>query len=334
MKLLWGSTLRSIGLAVACACALAAPLANPTQVLAQTASQTKAEEAKARYSKGVELHTEGDYQSALIEFKRSYELVPNYHVLFNIGQVYFQLADYANALRTLEQYLEEGGKRIPVSRKSDVDRDVEKLRARVATVTVKINVPGAEVRVDDQLVDVPANNRVLVSAGKRKFEVSKPGYKLLSKTEEIAGEETRELSFELVPDTNPEKGGPVIVTGPAVEAGPPVVPIILWSLTGALAVGTGVTGALALTADSTLDRLKTEPGNTEQQIVEQADSAKTLALITDILLAGTAVSAGVATVFTILELSSGGEEQPTAGPPPVEARLRLTPLGLSLDGTF
>ena len=119
-----------------------------------------------------------------------------------------------------------------------------------------------------------------------------------------------------------------------MEAGPPVVPIILWSLTGALAVGTGVTGALALTADSTLDRLKTEPGNTEQQIVEQADSAKTLALITDILLAGTAVSAGVATVFTILELSSGGEEQPTAGPPPAEARLRLTPLGLSLDGTF
>jgi hypothetical protein len=247
--------------------------------------------------------------------------------------VYFQLADYANALRTLEQYLEEGGKRIPVSRKSDVDRDVEKLRARVATVTVKVNVPGAEVRVDDQLVDVPANNKVLVSAGKRKFEVSKPGYKLLSKTEEIAGEETREMSFELVPDTNPEKGGPVIVPGPAVEAGPPVVPIILWSLTGALAVGTGVTGALALTADSTLDRLKTEPGNTEQQIVEQADSAKTLALVTDILLAGTAVSAGVATVFTILELSSG-PEQPAAAPSAVEARLRVTPLGLSLEGTF
>ena len=296
-------------------------------------NQSQGDEAKQRYTTGVDLHTEGDYQSALIEFKRSYELVPNYSVLFNIGQVYFQLADYANALRTFESYLDEGGKRIPATRRSDVERDVEKLRTRVATVMLTVNVPDAEVRVDDQLVTVPANGKLLVSAGKRKFEISKSGYKTQSKTEEIAGEETRSLPIVLEADSV-SSGDPVIITNKVVEPGAPVVPIVLWSLTGALAVGTGVTGALALTADSTLTRLKTEPDHTEEEITSQADQAATLALVTDILLAGTIVSAGVATVFTILEFTGDDEAKQDEAAPAPTVRLRGTPLGVFVDGTF
>lgn len=314
----------------ALACALAVGTAPVAEVNAQ--GQSKADEARVRYEKGVELHTEGDFQSALIEFKRSYEVVPNYHVLYNIGQVYFQLADYANALRTFQQYLDDGGKRIPVSRRSDVERDVEKLRSRVATITLKLNVPDAEIRVDDQLVQIPDTGVLLVSAGKRKIEVSKPGFKPITRTEEIAGEEKRDLKLELVAELTPDDR-PIIVPGPAAEEGPPVVPIILWSLTGALAVGTGVTGALALSADSTLGRLKTEPGNTEEQIVSQADQATTLALITDILLAATVVSAGVSTVFTVLELT-GGEPAKDGAPPAPTASVRVGPLGVFVDGRF
>jgi tetratricopeptide (TPR) repeat protein len=313
----------------ALACALAAGTVPASQAQAQ--SQSKADEARIRYEKGVELHTEGDFQSALIEFKRSYEVVPNYHVLYNIGQVYFQLADYANALRTFQQYLDDGGKRIPVSRRSDVERDVDKLRSRVATITLKLNVPDAEVRVDDQLVQIPDSGVLLVSAGKRKIEISKPGFKPVTRTEEIAGEEKRELKLELVQELTPDDR-PIIVPGPATEEGPPVVPIILWSLTGALAVGTGVTGALALSADSTLDRLKNERGNTEEQIQSQADQATTLALITDILLAASVVSAGVSTVFTVLEFTGG--EPVKEGPAAPTASLRVGPLGVFVDGRF
>jgi tetratricopeptide (TPR) repeat protein len=314
----------------ALACSLAWGTVPATEVQAQ--SQSKADEARVRYEKGVELHTEGDFQSALIEFKRSYEVVPNYHVLYNIGQVYFQLADYANALRTFQQYLDDGGKRIPVSRRSDVERDVEKLRSRVATITLKLNVPDAEVRVDDQLVPVPDDGALLVSAGKRRIEVSKSGFKTITRTEEIAGEEKRELKLELSQELTPDDR-PIIVPGPATESGPPVVPIILWSLTGALAVGTGVTGALALSADSTLSRLKTESGNSEEQIQSQADQATTLALVTDILLAASIVSAGVSTVFTVLEFT-GGEPAKDGAPTTPTASLRVGPLGVFIDGRF
>src|SRR5262245_61950348 len=47
-------------------------------------------EAKQRFDRGYELYEEGEYPLALIEFNRAYELVPNYKVLYNIGQVCIQ----------------------------------------------------------------------------------------------------------------------------------------------------------------------------------------------------------------------------------------------------
>src|SRR5205809_449884 len=98
--------------------AAAAPAKEPTK--------EAREEAGNRFRKGFELFKEADYQAALIEFRRAYELAPNYNVLYNIGQVYFQLQDYANALTWLERYMAEGGKNITKTRKEEVERDIEK----------------------------------------------------------------------------------------------------------------------------------------------------------------------------------------------------------------
>lgn len=343
---------RALATAAIALSALGATLAVPREAAAQPAQQAKADEAKNRYLKGVDLFDEGDYQSALIEFKRSYELVPNFNVLYNIGQVYFQLSDYANALRTLQQYLDEGGKRIPSSRKTDVEKDIEKLRARVATVTLKINVKDAELRIDDQVVTQALTGPITVSAGKRRFEVSKTGYRTITRTEEIAGQESRELSFELAADatviSNPNDGKPPIViigdgkggTLPPPDPGPPVVPIVLWSITGVLAVGTGVMGGLALANDSTTSRFKTEPNHTEAEIQDQVDKTKTFALVSDVLLGATVAAAGVSTVFTVLEFtrSDGAKTEPAAEPAPAattgRVQLRLGPTFVGLDGTF
>jgi len=321
----------------------------PALVVARdvAAQPAKSDEAKTRYLKGVDLFDEGDYQSALIEFRRSYELVPNFNVLYNIGQVHFQLADYANALKTLQQYLDEGGKRIPASRRSDVERDVDKLKSRVAQVTFKVNVAGADVRVDDQSSSQPITGPIIVSAGKRRFEVSKPGFKSVTKVEDIAGQENREIPIELVPDAAGGGGGdgkpPVVIIGddgrPTTtpdEPGPPIGPIVLWSLTGALAISTGVMGGLALSADSNLQELKTTPGNSEEDIASQADQAKTFALVSDILLGTTLAAAAAATIFTVIELTGDDGTTPDDKPaaPAATSRLRLGPGFVGLSGTF
>lgn len=288
------------------------------------AAQNKADDAKARYLKGVELHDEGDYQSALIEFRRSYELVPNFNVLYNIGQEHFMLADYANALRVFTQYIDEGGKRIPPQRKEQVDRDIDKLRSRVATVNIKVNIQGAELRIDDQQVPAVIPGPVLVSAGKRRVEVSKPGYRPVIKSEDFAGQETKELTFDLQPDVsviNNGTGKPNIVYlngNPVVQdEGPPAAPIVTWSLTGAFAIATGVFGGLALANDSSLRTLQQEPGHSEAELQDAESSARNMAIASDVFLGVTAIGAGLSIYFTVdAVISSDSKPAPKPGAPP------------------
>ena len=73
-------------------------------------------------------------------------------MLYNIGQVCIQLGQYANARRTLEEYLAKGGDGLPADRRAAVDEDLEMLVHRTAYLTVGANLEGAEVLVDDVLV--------------------------------------------------------------------------------------------------------------------------------------------------------------------------------------
>ncbi|MFO0546824.1 MAG: hypothetical protein U0271_00485 [Polyangiaceae bacterium] len=305
-------------------------------------AQTKADDAKSHYEQGVAFYDEADYQAALIEFKRSYEMSPNFNVLFNIGQTYYQLADYANALKTFQQYLDDGGKRVPAARRTDVEKDVDKLKGRVATLKIKINVEGADLKVDDVLVAQPISGPVLVSAGKRRIEVSKQGYKTVTKTEEFAGQENREVVIELQPEvtiindkTNEQKV--VIIGGDTIrEPGPPVGPIVLWTLTGVFAITTGVMGGLALGADSDLQDLKKQPGTSEGDIQDQADTASTFAIVSDVFLGATIVSAAAAVIFTAVEISSGDDskKKDEKAPPKPNARLLVGPTFMGLDARF
>src|SRR5262249_55177014 len=133
------------------AVAFALALATPAPVLAQQAAPTKEQKAEAstRFKKGLDLFKDGDYQAALIEFRRANELAPNYNVLYNIGQVYFQLQDYPSALVALQRYLDEGGSAIPSSRRADVQKDIDKLKARVANLEITSAVADSDVTIDD-----------------------------------------------------------------------------------------------------------------------------------------------------------------------------------------
>lgn len=312
-----------------------------------TQTPQQREEAKQRYLQGVDLFEEGDYQNALIAFKKSYELVPNFNVLYNIGQTYFQLQDYANALRTLSQYLEDGGKRIPASRRGEVEGDVEKLKSRVATVTIKVNVQGADVLVDDvKIGQSPLPGPVTVSAGRRRFDATKPGFRATPKVEEIAGQESKEISLELQPSTTvirePDgegKGeGPRIVFVPGggapEEPGPPLAPIIMWSVTGALGIGAGVFGGLALAKDSDLATLKQEPGHSTTELDDAASSTRTMAIVSDVFLGTTVVAAGLATYFTIDAVLSSPEPAAKPAPPSASTSLRVGPGFAGVVGTF
>src|SRR5262245_21054253 len=90
-------------LSVAIACAVAA--VSPCAAFAQAAPP--AEDAGSHFDRGVSFFKDGDYVAAMVQFKRAYELDPNFSVLYNIGQTARELKSYSEALTALERYLKE-----------------------------------------------------------------------------------------------------------------------------------------------------------------------------------------------------------------------------------
>jgi len=306
------------GLLVASAPAMAAP---PTEPQTKPADAPNTEEARTRYNRGIELYNDGDYKLALIEFQRSYDLAPNWRILYNLGEVHYQLNNYAAALQALEKYLADGGNEIPGKRRAEVDKDIDALKARTGFLTIATNVAGADVTVDDvALGKTPLAPDTLVDAGTRKVVVSKAGYATETKTVTLAGKDHQSVSIQLTEETKP------IATSPPTEHANYVW--VGWAASGALAAGATVTGILALNANSDLKDLRNTKDVTRSQLDSQDTKRATLSLASDILAAATIVGVGVSTYFTIK--GPGKESSPTS--PTVRAS--LGPGSAALSGRF
>lgn len=326
-----------------------------TEAHAQQPTAGQRDEAKRRFQAGLDLFKEGNYQASLVEFKRAYEIAPNYNVLYNIGQVYFQLQDYVNASKYLNQYLDEGGKRITPTRRQEVETDLDKLKGRIAQVTVTVNVSGAQITIDDQpLGTSPIGQPSLVSAGKRTFTASKEGRQSARKVVEVAGGDRLEIQLdlpELAPGQAPQALPPVAAEGDA-SAGPvappatpdpqlekpfPVAPVVAWSVTGVLGIATAVFGVLALGNDSDLQDLKATPDPDPKALDAKASSTSDTALVSDIFLIGTIVGAGVSIGLTINYAASDPEPVEGRGRPAPPSRVigaRVGPGSVGVAGTF
>jgi hypothetical protein len=202
-------------------------------------------QARGHFLRGVKLYEEDDFRAALIEFNRAYELAPNWAVLYNVGQSYYQLRDYANALRVLESYETLGATAIPGDRRSQVDREIEELRGRVAHVAIASNVAGATVTIDDAAIgESPLAAPHIVGAGRHAIRLSKPGYVTASKVVDIAGGDNLDVTLDLAPLSRAPE---------AAAARPSLVPALVSVAVGGAGVVAGsVFGVLALNDKSSL----------------------------------------------------------------------------------
>lgn len=278
-------------------------------------------------------YKDGDFTAAYVEFKRAYELAPNYRVLFNLGQTSRELKDYAAALSAFEQYLREGGKEVPAARRKDVQGWVDQLKKKVGTITVVTNVDGAEILVDDVAVgSAPLAAPVVVNVGRRKFGATMSGYTPARRSLEIAGTQETTVSLELEKIEEPREPAAASEppTPPAVEVAekkPSLAPWVALSGTAAVGIVTGVMGGLAVSARGRLDdALGTFPGN-GKTIGDAQSRARTFAMVTDIAGAVTIVGA-VATVVLFAVAPSASEK------PRSSAEVLVSPTGLVVRGGF
>ncbi len=265
------------------------------------------QEARVHHRRGLELYDEGDYRLALVELERAYTLSGSYKVLFNIGQVHYQLTSYAKARRAFEQYLALGGDRIAPERRAAVERDLVTLRARTATLTVRATPAAAEVTIDDASAGRAPIESAVVDAGTVRVRAAAPGFTPVVREITLASGDVETMSIALE-RTTPE----IVVTQPS--AGISGAAVASWIVTGVLATSALGTGFAASSAASDYDRdrltpIAGSPTEARAELERERTRVTGLALATDVLAVSALVAGGVSLYLTL-------REPKRASPPP------------------
>jgi tetratricopeptide (TPR) repeat protein len=297
------------------ACAIAGALAAPA-----FADDSPVKEAGKHFQRGVALYNETDYRAALVEFKRAYETAPNSVVLYNIGETYYQLQNYAQALVTLERYLAESGDN--ATHRDEVEKTLDILRARVGKVEVTTNVPGAEVTVDDELVGkTPLAQPVLVSIGRRKVTAMHAGGPAETRFVEVAAGDVVKVALAFHEADKPTDTKPVIETPTEAPKKSRLV-TYGWVATGALAVGGITMGVLAYKASNDLQDARKTFGVSFDDLNSKASRVTTFSAIADGLGAAAIIVGGITLTVTILHSRSS------------EVRVGVAPGRVLVGGAF
>ena len=212
-------------------------------------------EAGERFDRGVRYYDDGDFGAALAEFLRAYELTGNWVVLYNLGQVSQRMGRRADALRYFERYLAEGGPAIDEieGRRVEVETNLASLRERLALLEVAVDVEGAEVLVDDEIVGTaPLGEPLVLDPGPHVVIGRHPDHGTVRLEVTLASDTRESVALVL---TSP--------VGPGPGPGPGTPPVVeeewsiasqwwFWTILGAVVAGGAVTAGVLLAPRDTV----------------------------------------------------------------------------------
>lgn len=166
---------------------------------AAAADVSSAAELKARADRAMD---RGEFAQALSAYRQAYAESPSPALLYNMGRAQEKLGNYPEALGDLESFEETA----TADLKAKVPRLhalIERLRARVARVEVKSNVPGALVVVRGQLRGTAASSRpIAVLPGRATVELTADGYVPVRRDVVLAEGSLQRLDFTLTKKPN------------------------------------------------------------------------------------------------------------------------------------
>jgi tetratricopeptide (TPR) repeat protein len=185
-------------------------------------------EARERFDRGVHLFEKGENDSALAEFKRANDLVPNPLVLYNMGLVYAAMNKPVEAVDALTGFLSQATSAQRAQRRHAEDVRKEQV-TRIAHLTVRTGVP-ASVEVDGvEVAHTPLTEPIRVASGAHVVGAQAPGYLPTRREVTLAGQVTQTIDLQLQPAesrlaqltvTSSPDGAEILVNGQSVGVTP------------------------------------------------------------------------------------------------------------------
>jgi hypothetical protein len=239
---------------------------------AQTATPTAAETVdEAQYRellhKALQEYELGHWSEAKVFFSEAHALRPNARTLRGLGQTCYESRSYVEAIGFLEQALASQVQPLTDDMRHDVERFLSEARGFVSRLVVQLEPESAELRVDQQPARRNPDGSVSLDPGEHLISAQAPGYASLTRTVNADGgnEVMQQLSLQPLVRSEPP-ALPVALAaqawsvqpsaaGVAPSPEPPrageaatrsIVPIVVASASGAVALAGGVLVAIGL----------------------------------------------------------------------------------------
>jgi len=330
---------RRAALAAIVAAAALAPSAARAQAPAAAPARDAAtvERADAAFEEGRELFDQGRFKEACEKFELSMQLDPSPGTLLNLGNCYEPQGDLVRALGIFEQAFADAQRSTDPRRKelwTDAARErIAALSRRVPQLSVRNEPPDAEVALDGNAVE-RASGALRVNPGHHRLEVRAPGKRPYTHEFDIAAGQRLAINVPaLEVETGPAPPPPVAAPNepePTYEKSTDTYgpwPYVLGG-TGAALLGTSlITGLMANSKAGKLDR-ECPDDTCPPSLKSTQDSAKSLALATDVLWISGLIVAGAGVTLFVLDASD--DEPGTA----VQAGCFATGCGMMASGRF
>jgi hypothetical protein len=231
---------RSLAVHVGTACALGVLCAARSAVAQQESAQSPAAQAEACIERGVAARVRGDDDAALAEFRRAFALTPTARVQGQIALAEQALGQWSDAERDLQQALAVRSDPWIQRNEPALQQALVGLQARLATLDVRTDAPGVQVRINERLVaTTPLARPLRVAAGTVIIDVLGDRYVAQRRTIELAPRAVSREAFTMVSrsattaepnaNTTPTVLAPAGGTSPVAGAYPrPPAPRVSW----------------------------------------------------------------------------------------------------------
>lgn len=168
---------------------------------AQPPAQPSRAEVQERFTRAVTLFEQRNYEGALAEFERVYQITGRADLLFNIGRVHEALGRYPESATAVEEYLRRSAN-LPPERRAEVEQVLANVRRYIAYLRVRVEPAGATVRLDGQPVD-PARRaeEIPVSPGRHRVEALLDGHRAEEQAVVVASGDHRAVQLVLRVDS-------------------------------------------------------------------------------------------------------------------------------------
>jgi hypothetical protein len=180
-----------------------------------TASVASAQDARSLTREALREFERGNFEEARALFLRAHELEPSARLERGAGMAAFEVRDYVQAHRLLQQALASEERPLTAEQRAETQALLERTQAFLGRFRFALQPAGATVQIDLRPPEAEPDGTILLSVGEHSVVVEAEGHRSREQELEVRGGEDETIIIRLEPES---AAAPVEEPGPEVDA--------------------------------------------------------------------------------------------------------------------